>query len=994
MKQKVTQLGLAIALAASTAIPMHADPIFSFDFEDGKDSFPTHFTVNDANNDSYTWKWYTYGYSGEYNYAQCYSYSAYGRYQDYMTTVNSYTLEPGHAYRLRYQAWHDDSSGDGAVLTVGYGTSNDPTSMQWMESDNLLYINKYNGQKGEWFEKFIEVPTAGQYYFSFQANNGSGASIDNITLEDFGSPSTPSEVNLITITPGENFATTATISFTLPSSTIVGNDLTSISKVEILRNGTLATTLTDNLTPGEVCTWEDTNAGTGFITYSIIVYSGDLASAVKEKTAYVGPLTANSVTDLKAESENDKDFTITWTAPTKTTTNLDLDATLIKYNVYRVVNNEATLIGEQLTETTCTDSYSSSTVATLSYRVEVIYGETTSEAAETTPIEVGAHNLPLAASFANATMDAGWQAKIVSGDKNWAAAADTRSPSATPQDNDGGLVFYNSYNASRGYEARLISPEIAYTEGSTPAISYFIYHYSSGNDELSIQVQKDGGEWVLVEGSTITVKGEVTGWKNYLVPLTSAVEDCQTYRVALYAHSDYGQNTVVDNISIFNQVAYDLEASTISGPTTLTAGKEATYTVALRNCGAYSVEGTNYQIQVNLGDRQVAIVDGVTIEPSRTQTFEIPVSATAPEVGEEEIMLEAIVLYDNDLNNDNNSVTTAVTVNASTNPAPLNVELTEQNNEILITWECPIVSDGYIATNIEEEFTDCVKGSTELNGWTSIDLDGDTNISGRYGWSSTQWIIPDFGTNTYAPRAKVGEMVGVSFAKNADSNDWLISPELNPYSGMLYTLEFDALSMDNVEINVEYSTTDNTPESFTPAETVAIRYGSNNQWYTYTVEIPGEAKYIAFHNNRPATTANNFILIDRIKITSGLPEVLGYNVYEEGERLNDELITETSYNVPTTTRSATYRNFAVSTVYPEGESVLSDIVTSVTTSVDTIAADLAGINITRGGIFVPSFARVYDVNGQLVATGDNFICLNNGIYIVTINNKAYKLMIK
>lgn len=993
MKQKVTRMGLALALAAAISPQaFSADPLFNFTFDDA-DAFNSNFTVKNNNVDDYTWKYNYYG--STYNYAQCYYWNANNTYDDYMTTVNAYSLQPGKAYRLRYQAWHDQSSASvPGKMVIAIGTGDDVLAYTTIEDlQNLEYINKYNGVQGKWYDTYFTVPEAGDYRFTFHAVDGAGASIDNITLQEYGSPACPAAVEAVTVTPGENFATTATVSFTLPSKTITGGDLTSVTKVEIMRNGTLATTLTSGLTPGSEQMWNDANAGTGTITYAVKVFSGDLESELTEGSAYVGPLTPKPVTALGVTSDNDRDFTISWTAPTKSTNDMALDASLLKYNVYRVVGENAEKIADAITETTATDVFAPATATTFSYKVEAVYGTEVSEAVASEEFSVGPNSLPLAASFRGAKMDAGWKSEKISGSYNWETTSSSSSPSASSQDGDGGLVYYKSFSAPSGQGARLISPEIKNEAGSNPAFSYYLYHYTSGKDQVLLEVQKDGGEWEEVPNTTNTVQGSPTGWTLYSYSLADAVAGSTSYRVALRTISAYGYNTVVDNIKIYNQLAHDAEVKSVSGPESIVAGNEATFTVALANNGSSAIAADDYQLLFTVGDRQVETPASVEIPVNATVNIEVPVLLTAADAAEEALEVKADAVYAADLDADNNSATTSILVTTSGNPAPLNLQGQANDAAITLTWECPVNSEGYVPTDFSENFE-------TLDNWTIIDRDGDTSMAVRYGWKSTEWTIPDFGDNSYAPSTSDGNIVGVSLAKAGNSDDWLISPELqNPFDGAVYKVTFKALTMESyVKLSIKYSTTDAQPDSFTEAESVSLEHAnSSSDWKTFTATVPGSAKYIALHNCNLQWETNNFILIDKVQITSEMTVVNGYHVYEEGARLNGDMLTETSYVIPLTeARSgANERSFAVSAVYAEGESPLTDLVTvSIPTGLDNILSDMAGIRVLRGGISVPSFARVYGIGGTQVASGEGFISLSRGLYVVTLNGKAYKVMVK
>jgi len=127
------------------------------------------------------------------------------------------------------------------------------------------------------------------------------------------------------------------------------------------------------------------------------------------------------------------------------------------------------------------------------------------------------------------------------------------------------------------------------------------------------------------------------------------------------------------------------------------------------------------------------------------------------------------------------------------------------------------------------------------------------------------------------------------------NDDWLVSPLLT--FDRDFTFSFMAQTYTSnygyQQVNIGYSLTDNNPESFiflngeTPLE-ISIFWGE----YEYT--IPKEAKYVAIN----CVTEDGFLLlIDNIYIghKAYYSDLVGYNVYRNGEKINSSLISQNSY---------------------------------------------------------------------------------------------------
>ena len=137
--------------------------------------------------------------------------------------------------------------------------------------------------------KFIEktmtftVPANGVYSVAFTDNETSLYTTMTMALDDIELTAkypTPMPAENLQAEETEKGSRVIKLTFGLPSETVNGEALTSISKVEILRGNDVVGTIEDSsmLTPGDGVSYTIENAPRGYQAYRVIVYNGELAS--------------------------------------------------------------------------------------------------------------------------------------------------------------------------------------------------------------------------------------------------------------------------------------------------------------------------------------------------------------------------------------------------------------------------------------------------------------------------------------------------------------------------------------------------------------------------------------------------------------------------------------------------------------------------------------------------------------------------------------------
>ena len=142
----------------------------------------------------------------------------------------------------------------------------------------------------------------------------------------------------------------------------------------------------------------------------------------------------------------------------------------------------------------------------------------------------------------------GWQSIIVNGTYNWERKTSNTNPACVPYEGTA-MASYQSYSASAGSMARLISPAIALGPNAIPcSLKFCMYHdpgYSSNPDSVKVEYSLDG--------TTFT---RVAAFRRYEVPAAWTEHTVYigtfsgTIYVGLLAYSGYGDNMNIDNVRL------------------------------------------------------------------------------------------------------------------------------------------------------------------------------------------------------------------------------------------------------------------------------------------------------------------------------------------------------------------------------------------------------------------------------------------------------------
>lgn len=1012
-------LGTGLIVSAVLAGSVDADAksvVFAKDFQD-ENTFANDFRVTSyASDTSNTWMWgkYTTG-SRNYYYAKCYSYSK-TSYNDYLTLAQPVSLVAGHAYEIAFDAWCEDSEKvNSANIEVKYGKGSDETAYTRIIGVAPGYINKYNGATPSNYTWVFEVEQSGFYYLTFQANGMAGVGIDNIVLSDIGSagtPSLPTDMMAMAMT-GDMMNNSVHINYMLPTTSITGDMLSNISSTTIYRDGTPVMQFTDDLYPGGMVDWDDSMVPNGWIEYTATAsYNGEEGPAASARV-FVGTPTPLPVTGVNIASSAPGQFSLSWNAPSGSVEGMYIEPSQLSYRVHRVVADNPSLDAYfNVYSTEFSDYIESDSRIEIHYDITAVLNDRCeSQAVSSATVKVGALSVPFSDSFTDfGTGSSEWSAiTLVGSNYNWERVTSGSNPYCAPQDNDGAMMQYNSYNSQSGNSARLYTEPISAAQASNLVLSIWVYHGNTGykNDYIEIELACDDSDWNPIPDSQIAQKATAAGWVEHLVPLQQYLQGCSYFRLGIKAVSDYGYRMYVDNVKLYNALAYDLSASNMDVADNHVAGNNAEVKVYVENKGADTVAADDYSVVLYLNDEEIDSCQGVDVDASSVAslTFTVPFNAT--HISDVNHKLKATVIYAADEDISNNSVSAEVAVAGSIYPRIAEIRVNQSESAIILDWDAPVDTEGYVPTNISENFATCsntADGQLAGTDWTVIDADNQEASSSLYGFKAGTWnIFSTTSTSSYAPKSQDGGIfIAMISPRDAAADDWLISPALNSFESAMFNLTFSAAcNISGSKLEVYYSTSDPTPQSFVKVKDVVLSVAYQGYgWYPYSVAIPGNAKYVAIRNTSVSEGYDaRMICLDKVAVVSDMPVINGYHVYQNGRKHNEEPLTTTHYEIPfgTALRAAAGPlTYHVTALYDDGETALSEPVSAVISGVDAVENGAYGVKVVAGGVVTSAAAEVYSLDGHRVALCNEAanILLDAGIYIVRTEGKNIKVYVK
>lgn len=929
---------------------------------DTQEAFDTFIIIN-ANNDKVTWR-----YNKNEKHAECY-YASKETNDDWLITPEI-SLKAGKVYQVSFDTWASGSYYT-EKLSVWYGQGKEPSKYDVLLPTLAI---KYGVAS---LSNTVTIKANGNYRIAFHAEspaNQYALNLDNIVVKEIASAAAPAAVTFMTATPGDKGELKATVSFTSPEKAIDGNAISSLTKIDVLRDNKVIHTF-ENPAVNQSMSYTDEQAPNGNHTYSVVAYNEAGAGLPVSSEIYIGQDIPGAVSNVKLV-DNGSTYTLSWTAPNKGATGRYFSGTNLKYNIYIPQGGySAKLFKANVDGTSITIPCIGGEQDLMRYQVSAINIGGESEKTNSNVIVVGdVYDLPIAESFDDGktnTKHYWWR--------------DSKSQNYWRLSSNGYILWTpdNEYD-----EAWWNSGKISLSNSAKPKLTFKYNILAKSRTAIQVEAQKPNLETVklgYVDGFT---SGK-NGWQSYRIDL-SPVKDERYVIIKFHGVADDTEYIGLDDINIADDTENNL-AVKVSAPALGTTGLPLQVQVIVNNTG--SKAASNFTI--HLYQNGEAVADSTVTEPiASLESHSYPLSFV-PLVGTESAEIYAVIDYAADEYLENNTSKKVIvplqqpTMKPATN---LTVSKTSENSTT-ISWTAPTHSQTVVTDDFEsyKPFYLLKEGpyllaNYQIGPWTLFDGDQEYSIAlPGYNFENMEEC---FAYMVFNPskvttldkkntdldkletfQAHSGSQFLTSFSINDDmamyskkSNDWLISPLL---TGDKQTIKFWAnalMSGSNGEAKYEvlYSKTDTLAESFIVVQ--PEKSAPANNWTENKVELPDGAKYFAIHCTTPITSLQIFML-DDITYTTGDGEIKGYNVYRDGKKIARVDANTTSFNDEATGN----HQYQVTVVYNSGESVYSN---SVTTGIErmTNEKDLQE-------------KAVYNLNGQKLPAkqrGVNIIKMSDG----------------
>ncbi len=903
-------------------------------------------------------------------------------------------------------------------LRVTIGTSTDPK-----DHTTILDLNNINDTYKTNHSTVLKA-SEGIYYIGFYAYSGLESfymNLFDIKLEAGVSSEIPDSIYNLKIVPAEKGEASAKISFNAPKTLVNGTPIPSSFKVNVYRNDELAKEF--SVTQGQIVDWTDEKPVLGSSTYRFVAVLGELEGFANSKTVWIGPDISEPVKDATAKTiDGNMHVLLTWKAPEKGANGGYFNINDITYSIWRSNDGkEYTQLEKNLKVLTYTDV---EIEKELNGKQDSYYYAVTADSksgvseADAKFIVVGTpYKLPAWESFPNGQFHIyPWTTEPIEGSFSWECLRDDRDAEVYPQDNDKGFIkFYNTW--SEKADSRLKTPVLDLSGSKNPSFSFFMFHWKNedveadgGKTKISIEISVDGGAFKQI-GEDITAGYERDGWVEHRISLAE-YKNAKQVQFGLRGYTD---NTwmyyYVDNIRIEEQEDNDLAVTGFYGTESGNINDECVYTLQYFNRGLKVASG--YKIELYQDDQLVQSLNGEDIQPNEIKIVDLKTLLSAAKAGQESVFYAKIV-YDKDGNTDNNqSPFVNTTIKESWYPVVEDLKGTAKGNEITLSWTAPIIPTTPTETldGVEDYEPFAINN---IGNWVTYDGDqsGAGTIIGLPDYPNREknqaFQVWAFGYLDGASaedypylQPRTGDQCFISWYANvhyigesAFNDDYLISPEVlggTKVGFYIHRIDEDA---DEEYYQVMYSTTTQDPEEFKVLQEGAATY----DWEKVEVTLPTDARYFAIHY---IAEDQYGILIDDISYTSAVfaLKVRGFNVFRDGQKINNELLTEPMFKDAGV--SVGKHNYQVSVVYDRGESNASEAIeVTAGTGINDIRA---GANVfvenTRIAVITESIQPVYiyTVDGKCIASdvvkNKTYFSVEKGIYIVKVGEMVTKVVV-
>lgn len=965
-----------------------------------------HFTVEDTNKDALTWEWA--------KSENCYHMGGKsGRKKNDWIFTPGVNMKAGHTYPISFELWRElVAYPEKYEVKAGLAPKASAMTEVILPVTNLEETRNDMLQTDLYKHMSFTAPTDGVYYIGIRACSDNAITkiyMDNFSIDYSTVPTTPAAVESFEVTVGALGALNATLSIETPSKDISGNALEAIEEVVILRDGNLIKTL--SATPGQLVTYTDRVNKTGWYDYTVACKGSGTLSARSSKLCHIGYDLPLPVDTLRTNVTNYTRVSFDWDPVTTDVNGLAYANNAVDYELSVYQNGEM----EPLTTTKDTSIAFDNTMPEQFYFLfgiqPVAAGLKSADYTFADQVLVGKpYTLPYSESFPNASLEHPWFIKnpYSTAFGLWNVYTDEIF-SSNDQDPFYGFKSADGDNGFIGYQgfftddwSMLFCGNINIDKNLKNPTVHF-YHLAQPNNLNTIEVMlKEGeGEWESV--ASFNLDGDKLGWKEEYVDLSAYAG--KVMQLGFKATIINAMDVMFDGIKVYSRPDYNLRLE-VAGEETARVGAPATIEYTITNNGLKPMDACKLEVRSKATETVELDLPHLEVGEKYKAVYEYKLNSAAPK----SVVFTGKIHSDQDEYVQDNIVKFTIYTEYSEFSAPRQLNAVRNDDGTVdLSWIEPDPELWPVEGGFEGFEGFAHKQMSDFGDWTIYGTGEPKLQLEPMEWPDLNgqaftYIVFDEGQDIpfiqYDLRAHSGSkfIATVYNMSDAPNDDWLITPELSGESTILNFWARSALAHWLEDIEVLVSTTGKEKEDFT--QRLVYDFLVPAQWTNIKIRVPEGAKYVAI---RSIAKGKGMLMIDDFDLQNGTPleaVFLGYNVYRDGEKINETPLQTLTFH---DANAKVKQKYNVSALYDISESLLSDAVTVDNSGVEGVNADNVKVLSAYGAIYVSAPAgskvAIFDMTGRLVA---NAVCVDGrakvnvapGIYAVTVADTHAKVIVK
>lgn len=976
------------------------------------------FTIIDSNEDGKVWKYMT-------------NFKGLQSPTNDKVDCDDWAITPGirfesadNNYELTFTMTHNmRGSSFQSSFEVYIGSTPDVAGMTTKIGEILgFYVTTVNQDMPQTFA-FGLPDGAGTYYIGFRCitpkeNKETGVNSWGCTFKKIAvtakesSAAAPAQPTDVTVTPGEQGALNATVSFTMPTMAMNGKELPADTELTAVVTSEVETVNATGL-PGSAQSINiKTLQGDNDITLTV---NGALDGEPLALQTYTGVVLPKRVHDLTGVlSRDNMTYTLTWTEPTEGENGGYIDPATIEYDIY--LYDSATQEYAFLESTGIAKEYVYTLPEGAPLRTTRLQVRPRNAAGTSTdlinwinedPVYVSdmhgtPYPLPAVETFDNLDMKYS-PLTIARPDENYAGRWALIDPSnITEDDNQSALVAYNPYSEGETM-GRLLMPKFSTAGIHNAAFEMTYLRYSGHASTMTVYASNYDIELVKLGDLDCSA---TTDWAEVSFPLPAEFQDKPWVQIIIdVSLDDTDYMYAIDKYSLKTSANNDLAVTSLVSDNDVRVGEDASFTAIVTNTG-FSTLGSDLRFEARCDGETIAegVVEGASLASGEQQDYTWVFVPEIAEAGKQLDIRATLVTPDEVASNDSRQVTAEVRKPLLPTVTALSASM--ESDAVRLDWDEPALNKT-ITESFEglEPFT----YGEELAGFSNIDRDGKSvykfasnpmpneQLPKAFMVIDADQLVASEGLEAKTGKRYLMATCPERASENAPApdpaDDWLITPEVCGGSYVSFWLGIISPTYPET-IRLMCSTTDNLPESFVE---IGKLTKEKTGWQKVECKLPEDARYFAINY----VSRDMFgILVDDFTYTSANDnhQIEKYNIYRDGAFLASS--PTPGFTDATVDDGNTYR-YHVTTV-SDGESPKSPqvAITVAKSSIEAIATTALSVKGMTGCIVVSNAAgapvAVYSADGKThsLATGDSVHHLPAGVYLVTVGDATFKVTVK